>query len=449
MTSTGSVSVSGLLGGTAGQIDTTSLISQLMTAAALPQTQLKDQLTALGKQMSAYQTINTRMAALQTAAQALTDPTAWTATATTSSAASVVATSDGTAATGSTTFSVTRLAQAQISTVAADTSGNVADPATGITLSIGGSDYTFGSDPSADFALTSGSATDVAAAINQAGLGLRATVVATDQGSLLQLTSTKSGAANGFSASGFSTPAQTPVPPKDAQITVGNPAAGGYTVSSPTNTFSSFIPGVTFSVTALATDVTITVNSDQAAISKKVSALVSAANAAVTELANDSGQGAVLQGKSDVRNAAIGIGAAVSSGTATGASLKAYGIDMDSSGHLSFDADAFATAYAADPAGTKAAIAGSFATALNTTASAAVDPVTGSVTASISSLTTQESNVNDGIDRWTDRLAQIHDNLTIKYTAMETALAKLQSQQTYLTSMFKSITNPNSSSGSS
>ena len=41
--------VSGLLGGTAGQIDTTSLISNLMVAQAVPQNQLKDQLTTVTK----------------------------------------------------------------------------------------------------------------------------------------------------------------------------------------------------------------------------------------------------------------------------------------------------------------------------------------------------------------------------------------------------------------
>ena len=42
-------------------------------------------------------------------------------------------------------------------------------------------------------------------------------------------------------------------------------------------------------------------------------------------------------------------------------SLKTYGIDLDSSGNLTFDASAFAAAYAADPAGTQTAIANSFA----------------------------------------------------------------------------------------
>src|SRR6185312_9707347 len=79
MSTTGSISVSGLLGGTAGQIDTTTLIANLMQAAAVPQKQLQDQLTTVQTVSSALQTVNTRMTNVLTAAQALTDPAAWTA----------------------------------------------------------------------------------------------------------------------------------------------------------------------------------------------------------------------------------------------------------------------------------------------------------------------------------------------------------------------------------
>jgi flagellar hook-associated protein 2 len=447
MTSTGSISVSGLLGGTAGQIDTTALISQLMTAAALPQTQLKDQLSSVASVLSAYQSVNTRLTALQTAAQTLTDPTTWTATAATSSAGTVVATSDGTARAGSTTFSVTALAQAQVSTVAADTGGNVVDPAQGFTLTVGGTDYTFSSGAAGNFALSSGSATDVAAAVNKANLGVHASVVTTDTGAVLQLASTKTGNANGFTATGLAT--HTVMAARDAQVSVGDPAAGGYTVSSSTNTFSSFIPGVTFSVSALATDVTVTVANDAKSISGKVSALVSAAAAAITEINKDSAKGAVLQGKSDVRGVAMSIASSVSSGTSTGGTLSRYGIDLDASGSITFDADKFATAYAADPQGTQQALAGSFAGALNTVAGAAVGPVTGSITSSIAQLNADGNRLSDGIDQWTDRLSQIRDDLTIKYTAMQTALAKLQSQQTWLNSMFASMNKSSTSSSSS
>lgn len=433
--STGSISVTGLLGGTAGQIDVTSLISQLMQAQEVPQNQLKNQLTAVSNQLSAYQAINTKLTALQTAAQALTDPTAWTATAATSSSSSVVPTSTGAAAEGSTTFDVLRLAAAQISTVQVDASGNVA--ASGATITVAGQQIT----------PASGSASDVAAAINAAAVGVRAAVVQTDTGPLLQLTSAKTGAANAFTASGFETAPQQLVQAQDAQIGVGGP--GGYTVSSASNTFTDVIPGVTFSVSAPASNVTITVSSDEQSMSDKVQALVTAANAATAEMRTDTAQGALLQGKSDVRSVLNAVLSSVSRGTTSGGSLSSYGIDMDSTGTFSFDAETFAAAYAADPAGTQAAVSGSFASSLAATATGAVAAATGTITESMASLSDQGSRLTQEIGDWTSRLSDIQTSLTAKFTAMETALARLQSQQTYLDSMFKSMQSSSSGSSSS
>lgn len=446
MSATGSISVSGLLGGTAGQIDVTSLISQLMTAAALPQTQLKDQLNSVATESGAYQAVASKLTALQSAAQALTDPTAWTATAASSSTSSIVASSDGTASIGATTFSVTQLAQAQVTTIPVGTGGTVVpQPLTTLAFVMGN-----GSQQQVDLSKTDGSAAQVASAINSANIGVRATVVSADSGSVLQLASAKTGSANGFTVTGFTNDAsqQTIVAAQNAQVGVGDPAAGGYTVSSSSNTFTNLIPGVTFSVSAPVTSATITVSQDETSISNKVQALVDAANTALGEISTDTAQGAVLQGQYDVRSVADAIMSAVSHGTSSGATLKTYGIDMNSTGTLSFDANAFATAYANDPAGTQAAVSSAFATNIDTATTAAIDPTNGSITQTISSLGTEQDTLNTSISNWTTRLGQIKDSLTTKYTAMEEALAKLQSQQTYLTSMFNSISGTSSTSGS-
>ena len=433
----GSISLSGLLGGTAGQINTTALIASLMQAQSVPQNQLKDQLSTQQNVMMAYQALNTKATAMKTAAQALTDPTAWTATAATSSAGSVVASSDGAATPGATTFNVIKTASPQTSTIAADASGNVVgNPAAGITIT--------GADGTAHaISLTTGSASDVAAAINTAGV---ATVVNSDSGTMLQLSSTSPGSNAAFTTSGFDNAAQTIVPAANAQIGVGDPAAGGYTVSSQTNTFTGVIPGVTFTVSAPATAVTISVASDEQSLSTKMQALVDAANVTRSEISADTAQGSPLAGTSSVNSMMTSILSAISSGTASGGSLKPYGIDIDKNGVISFDASAFAAAYNANPAGTQTAIAGSFAKNLDAAANSAVDPVTGSVTLAMSSVKSQESSLNTEITSWTSRLSDIQTRLQQKYTAMETTLAGLQSKQSYLTSMIDSITNTKSSS---
>ncbi|SHG26676.1 flagellar hook-associated protein 2 [Jatrophihabitans endophyticus] len=438
--STGSISVSGLLGGTAGKIDVTSLISSLMTAAAVPQSQLKDQLSDLTTELTAYRSVNTKLTALQTAAQKLTTGTTWQSTAATSSNTSVVATSTTDAAVGSTTFDVTKLAAAQVSTIAAASDGTVVtDPTAGITIT--GAD---GKDHA--ISLTSGSAASVAAAINSANVGVRASVVNTDGGTVLQLASSKTGAANGFTTSGFDSSAKSVVDAADAQIKVGG--SNGYTVSSSSNTFTGVITGVTFSVSSVASNVNVTVTRDASTISSAVKSLVDAANAAHTELDSDTAQGAVLQGRYDVRSIMSDLGSSVSRGTTTGASLKTYGIDIGQDGSFSFDATAFAAAYAADPTGTQTAVGNAFAKRLDTTSTAAVDSKVGSITQAMAGLTTTGTRLTSEISDWTSRLADIQSAMTAKYTTMQTALARLESQQTYLTSMFDSISGSSSSSSS-
>jgi flagellar hook-associated protein 2 len=442
VSSTGSISVSGLLGGTAGSIDTTSLIANLMQAAAVPQNQLKDQLTTVQNRQSALQTVNTKLTALLTAAQAVTDTTAWSASKATSSSSSVVASSDGTATAGTFTFDVTALARAQVSSVAVAGDGTVvADPTQGITL-------TDATGTAHTIALTSGAAADVASAINASGLNVRASVLTTDQGQILQIASTKTGAANAYTLDGFSATPQAVTAAADAKVTVGTLGSGGYTVTSSSNTFTNLWPGVTVTAGAVASGVTVTVDTDETSISTKVQALVNAANAASTQLDGVTGQGAVLEGRYELNGIRSGITDSVAQGGPNNTSLKKYGIDVDKTGAISFDADAFAAAFAADPAGTKAAVSGAFADRLATVGTNATAPVTGTVTQSLAEFSTQSDSLNTQIDKWTTRLSQMQSDLQAKYAAMETALAHLQSQQTYLTSMLKSATTSSSDSGS-
>jgi flagellar hook-associated protein 2 len=86
---------------------------------------------------------------------------------------------------------------------------------------------------------------------------------------------------------------------------------------------------------------------------------------------------------------------------------------------------------------------------LKTTADNAVAPTTGTLTASIAAAQSTSQRLDDEISQWTDRLTDIKDRLTQKYTAMETALSRLQSQQTWLKSVLANLNNSSSSSSSS
>ncbi|HEV2888033.1 MAG TPA: flagellar filament capping protein FliD [Jatrophihabitans sp.] len=425
-------SINGLSSG----IDTASLISQLMTVAAQPQTQLKNQLSVQQNVLTAYQAINTKLTALQAAADAVKQASTWAATKAVSSSTAVIASTTSAASSGSaTTFDVIRLATAQISTVAVS-GAVVSSPTNGI-------DVVDSAGVTHHLALADGSATAVANAVNNAALGLRATVINTDSGQVLQFTSTATGAGGAFSVSGLDTAPQTLVAAKDAQIAVGNPAAGGYTVSSSSNTFNNVIPGVTFSVGAVASAVTVTVSSDASAIGDKIKALVDAANATLTELGKDTGKGAVLESNYQINSITARVLSTVSHGSSTGASFASVGVQLTSAGALAFDATAFAGAYAADPAKAQASAATSLATALSTLA---MQSSTQTLSPLINSGTSQVGQLNKQIADWDTRLDSQRTAMQNKYAAMEVALQKLQSTSSYLTSALAAITASNSNS---
>jgi flagellar hook-associated protein 2 len=444
----GSVSFnpSQLLGGSAGKIDTDALIDALMAAKTIPQNQLKDQLASQQKLSDNLQEMNRRMQAITTAALSLTDLSFdGIPTKATSSLTSVVASSTGGAAAGSATFHVAETAAAQVSTVKADATGSwINDYTQGITVTVG-------SGSAVQVNLASGSATDIAAAVNGANLGIRAAVVNTDSGQVLQFTATKTGVANGFSISGLTqnvtgaAPTSDPTTvtsARDAQISVGDPAAGGYTISSPTNTFTNAMSGVTFTVSDAAKnqDVTITVDDDVSALSSKMQALVDAINSAKGGVKTLTAKGGLFQGDSTMNGIGFDLANAISSGVG-GKSLTEYGIDMDKDGVVSFDASAFAAAYQADPSGTLGAVgSGGFATTMRQIGDAASTPVIGTLSEAITSEQGKIDDLNTQISNWDDRLAKQKDQLVLKYTAMQTALAKLQSTGDWLTNMFKSIT---------
>jgi flagellar hook-associated protein 2 len=294
--------------------------------------------------------------------------------------------------------------------------------------------------------LTDGSAESVVTAVNNASLGIRAALVNTDGGQILQFTATSTGTTGAFSISGLDTAPQTVVAAQNAQIAVGNPAAGGYTVSSSTNTFSNAIPGLTFSVGAVATGVTLSVSNDAGAISDKVKALVGAANDVLTELSNDTGKGAALEGNYQLNSISQAVLGTISHGDASGNSFATAGVQLTSTGTLAFDATAFTAAYTADPATTQTSLAGSLATSLSSLASNAS---TATISPLINSGTSQVSNLTKQISDWDTRLAAQQTALQQKYTAMEVALQKLQSTSSWLTSALSSMANSNNSSSKS
>src|SRR5207247_7936219 len=140
-------------------------------------------------------------------------------------------------------------------------------------------------------AVTTDTAQGVVDAINAKGLAVRAALVTTDQGTMLQLTATKTGTANGFSVAGLASAPAVAIAAADAKIQVGDPASGGYTVSSSSNTFTGLVSGVTLTANRLQDGVTVSVNADSGAVADKVKAMVDAANNALGEISTQAAYG--------------------------------------------------------------------------------------------------------------------------------------------------------------
>lgn len=369
--STSSIGSSSKITGLVSGLDTTSIINAIMQAAALPQTHLKNQLLNEQAKLAAYQTLNTDMASLQTAADTVDDPATWQAMAVTSSSSSVVATAGTGAMAGSLTFDVTQLASGQSSVFAntvSSTTAQVVSSGTPVTLTVGtGSPITINTGD--------GSLAGVAAGINAAKAGVQASIVQVGTSQYrLQLSSTTTGSGATFSVTGLNGTLgalNNTSNAQDAQITVGAGTPGAYSVTSSSNTFNQAIPGLTFTVSQVTTGVTLTTAPDSSGIADKIQTMVDAANSMLTAIAGDTkfdtstNSASILTGDFTATQLQDNILNAVSSSLVNGTSAADVGLTLTKDGALSFDKSAFESAFATDPAGTQAAFGpnGSFAPA--------------------------------------------------------------------------------------
>ncbi len=157
-------SVSGLVSG----MDTSTLVSQLMQVEAAGQTRLKTKVSTEEKAVTAYQSVNTKLAAAENAADELGKLATWRSAKATSSSSTVSATtaSGNSTQTGTVTFDVISLSRAQVSTTRAVSTGDATSQSS---ISITKGDGTQSNvDISADRSLAG-----IASAINGAGLGIK------------------------------------------------------------------------------------------------------------------------------------------------------------------------------------------------------------------------------------------------------------------------------------
>jgi flagellar hook-associated protein 2 len=356
-----------------GQIST--LIQQAEAAYQAPANALQAQEKPIEAEISALGHVQSSLSSLQSALAGLADIQSLAQT-TVSSSASGIVSATVTNAAGPGTYSLTGIHPAQSETLVS--SGFAS---TSATLGSGSIKLQVGSGSAVTVAIASGqsSLAGIATAIDQAKLGVQATVIYDGTSYHLVLTGNATGAANAFTVSGagnltrFSYYSGTSGLSRTQAASNASFSLNGIAVTSGSNTVSGVVPGVTFTLAAGGA-ATVQVTQSVAALDKAANSLVTALNGVLgtinqfSSYSQASGAGPLLGniGLQILRNGlldAITAPPAASAG-ANGPynSLSAIGFGVTSSGTLSFDDATFQQAAQSNYAAV-AALLGKAATA--------------------------------------------------------------------------------------
>jgi flagellar hook-associated protein 2 len=195
-----------------------------------------------------------------------------------------------------------------------------------------------------------------------------------------------------------------------------------------------------------ASPVTITVAPNTGALSTALSGFATAYNAAVDALGQQHGQNAgALAGQSTI----LTLGQALSSINQYASpgsnplSLASVGLNLDKTGHFSFDPTALNNL---SPSAVQqffgSLTSGGFLQAANTTLTAITDPNTGIIQSSLATLQTDITNENSLIAEQQDQITQMENALQQRLSQADAALATLEAQNSFFTSVL-STTNAN------
>jgi flagellar hook-associated protein 2 len=433
-TSALSALLSSLNNGSSG-LNVSAAVSAVITADAAPEGVWESDQSTLSSEAAEIQQIEGEAANLTSSLQALSDPAGalYSMTATSSNPAAVSASAASGATAAQHNVYVSSLASESSWYSEQESSASAALPSGSFTLTLAsGASQTFttGSGGSDDLS-------DMASAINGAGLGVTASVVNDVNGSRLAIVSNSSGSQSAFSvgsASGMSF--QEAQAGADASITID-----GVPVSSATNTFADAIPGVTMTV-AQQGAATVNLSPDTASIDTAVSSFVSDYNTLVTELKNQftfnssTNAEGVLGTDSVARSMQNDVLAASNLNIGTGdyQTLASLGISTSDDGTLTMNTGALNSALSSDFNGVVSFFQGSgsgstavsgFASSVISTLSTYTDPVQGAFTIDLSSLSSENQDLQDQINTFNIYLLSEQSLLTTEYNKANIALQQL------------------------
>lgn len=425
------------LDGLASGLDTTALINSLIQVESVPQTLLKNKVSAAQTMVSALQALNTRVASLAELAGKAAKPEALQVFSAASSSDSLTATARAGAAAGAVDVVVGKTAQNQVTV-----SGAMAQW-TEASFTITAAD---GSQTS--IAAASTSIDDVVSAVNKSDAGVKAVKVAAGEGLFrVQFSSTETGAQAAFAIDGSAAPMTQVKEAQDAEVTLWAGTGAAQVVKSSTNTFTDLLPGLDVTVAKVGTEpVTVNVARDDKAAGDVAKGLVDSlrglftfigTNSAVTSGTGGDTKAMIFTGDSTARDVNRRIMSAATM-PVDGRSPSEIGISVTRDGTIEYDDEKFQAALKADPARVEATLR-EIASRVEVAAKDLSDKYDGQITSRISGQESLVDRMGDQIIEWDRRLESRRTTLERTYSALEVQLSALNSQGDWLSSQLSSL----------
>ncbi|NLI94163.1 MAG: flagellar filament capping protein FliD [Peptococcaceae bacterium] len=480
--SSSSVNLAGISG-----YDFSGIVEAMVTKYSTPLTRMTEKQTTLETKKNAWRDINTRLSALENTLDKLRQSSTWAATSAASSNTDILS-AKSTAGTvkGSYNIKVTQLAAAQTAVSSIQT---VEKSSSSTGVSAGTFRITSG-EKTAVISVDAGDSLDeIAQAINNAKVGVNASVIKVDGGYRLALLSAQTGTENAASfqeVSGTvlhtlgvlngSNALNVSQEAKDAKIVVN----GISEITSSSNTVTSAIPGMTLTLNeeAPATTVIVNVSADYSQAQSAVQSFIDQYNSTMTFIEDklkyvkdtktkgDLFADPVLQGiQSRLRGMVSG---SMNNPTSPFKNLSEMGIttssdDFGKSASLEFDTAKFTEALEKN-ADSVANLFGA--------ASGGVEPVTessqtesaqglanimkeylhpmvmyqGTIDKTENNYDQQLTDLKKQIEDFNEKIADYEERTRLRFSALETQLASLDSQSNWLTSQINSMSKSDSKS---
>jgi len=223
---------------------------------------------------------------------------------------------------------------------------------------------------------------------------------------------------------------------------------GSNTISSSTSSVL-LSPGVTATLSGAGAS-TVTVAPSGASLSNSLSSFVTAFNATVDEIGKNIGQsGGALAGDNIVytlQQALTSIGTFSTSGSSGLTSLSDLGLTFDTQGHLNFDPTVLAGASSNQlnnfASFLGSATGGGFLQFATNTLNSMEDPSTGALTNEITQTNNTITSDNQLISQQQAQITLLQSSLQAQMSQADSAIATLESQQSFFSSLFTAMILP-------